>query len=152
MALIATGIGAAVVAIGLLVANWDKLTGAIARAFPGLAKFGEKVSGIIQSVTDFIGITSEADQAITAQVKALEDQNRELERQAKVQDSLGKSVESARIRVQIAKNTVELLRLQGKSEEDVKDAINDVTIAQNQLANAVRKANDEQEKKNMQDI
>lgn len=151
LALIATGIGAAVVAISLLVANWDKLTGAIARAFPGLAKFGEKVSGIIQSVTDFIGITSAADRAITAQVKALEAQNRELERQAKVQDSLGKSVESAKIRVQIAKNTVELLKLQGKSEEDVKDAINDVTIAQNQLANAVRKANDEQENKNKTD-
>ena len=48
LALVATGIGAAVVAIGLLIANYDKLTAAV-KGFLGI-KVKENLDGQIQSM------------------------------------------------------------------------------------------------------
>jgi hypothetical protein len=60
VAMIATGIGAITVAVGLLVANWDKFTAAVLRLIPGLETLGKFLKSITQQFTDFIGITSEA--------------------------------------------------------------------------------------------
>lgn len=62
-ALIATGIGALVVGVGLLIANFDKLKAMAIKLVPGLAAIGDAVGGVINKVTDFIGITSEASRA-----------------------------------------------------------------------------------------
>lgn len=62
-ALVATGIGALVVGVGLLIANFDKLKAAALKLVPGLALIGNAVGGVINKVTDFIGITSEASRA-----------------------------------------------------------------------------------------
>jgi hypothetical protein len=62
-ALIATGIGALVVGVGLLIANFDKLKAMALKLVPGLATVGKAIGGIVNAVTDFVGITSEADRA-----------------------------------------------------------------------------------------
>lgn len=57
IALVATGIGALVVALGLIVANWDKITGAIKKSTGPLKDFGEmfnKVKQIASGVFDAI--------------------------------------------------------------------------------------------------
>jgi len=63
-AIAATGIGLLVVGVGLLVANFDKVKKVVLNLVPGLAAVGDTVMSIVQSVTDFIGVTSEADRAI----------------------------------------------------------------------------------------
>lgn len=57
LALISTGIGAIVVAVGLLVANWDKLTASVKKAGGPVKEFGEifnKVKQIASGVFDAI--------------------------------------------------------------------------------------------------
>jgi hypothetical protein len=62
-ALIATGIGALVVGVGLLVANFDKLKAIALKLVPGLATVGKAIGGIVNAITDFVGLTSEAGRA-----------------------------------------------------------------------------------------
>ena len=59
-AIISTGVCALVVAVGLLVANWDALVKKFSVSLPTLAEIGNKIQGLIQGVTDFLGLTSEA--------------------------------------------------------------------------------------------
>jgi hypothetical protein len=59
-AIIATGYGALVVGIGLLIANFEKVKKVINDLFPNLGKFADKVKLIVQGITDFVGITSQA--------------------------------------------------------------------------------------------
>jgi len=64
IALAATGIGAIVVGLGLLIANFDKVKKAVLNLIPGLAQVGEFFGNIVESVTDFVGATSEAERAL----------------------------------------------------------------------------------------
>lgn len=64
IALASTGIGAIVIALVALIANFDKVKKAVLNVVPGLAKVGEFIGNIIENVTDFIGITSEAERAL----------------------------------------------------------------------------------------
>lgn len=63
IALATTGVGLLVIGLGLLIANFDKVKQAVLNLVPGLAKVGEFFSGLIDAVTDFIGLTSEAERA-----------------------------------------------------------------------------------------
>lgn len=62
-ALIATGVGALVVGVGLLIANFDKVKKVVMNLIPGLSAVGDVVMSIVNTVTDFVGITSEAERA-----------------------------------------------------------------------------------------
>jgi len=79
LALIATGIGAAVVAVGLLIANFDKVKKAVLDFIPGLAKVGGWFTKIKNAITDFIGVTSDATRAIDAQSAAFKKLNDDTE-------------------------------------------------------------------------
>ena len=56
LALISTGIGAIVVAVGLLIANFDKVTGAVMKAYAYFDKLGPKIKLLIGIFFPFIGI------------------------------------------------------------------------------------------------
>ena len=62
-ALIATGVGALVVGVGLLIANFEKVKKVVMNLVPGLSAVGDVVMSIVNTVTDFIGVTSEAERA-----------------------------------------------------------------------------------------
>jgi hypothetical protein len=64
LALIGTGVGALVVGVGLLIANFDKVKKVIMNLIPGLASVGDFIGGIVDSVTDFVGATSDATRAV----------------------------------------------------------------------------------------
>lgn len=64
LALIGTGIGALVVGVGLLIANFDKVKTTIMNLIPGLAKVGDFIGGIVESITDFVGATSDATRSL----------------------------------------------------------------------------------------
>lgn len=68
LALIGTGIGAVVVALGLLIANFDKVKNAVLNLVPGLATISDAIGGLVETVTDFIGVTSEASRALDKMV------------------------------------------------------------------------------------
>jgi len=87
-AIIATGVGALVVGVGLLIANFDKVKQVINDLFPSLGEFADKVKLIVQGFTDFIGVTSEAKRnadaltvATEAYIKSADRIIRELESQ-----------------------------------------------------------------------
>jgi len=71
-AIIGTGIGALVVALGLLISNFDKVKQYVLNLFPGLAKLGGFVTDLIGKFTDFIGVTTEAGRALSDSIKSQE--------------------------------------------------------------------------------
>jgi len=68
IALISTGLGAIVVALGLLIANFDKVKKAVMNLIPGLSVVADFIGGLIDAVTDFIGVTSDATRALDKMV------------------------------------------------------------------------------------
>ncbi len=62
-ALVATGIGAIVVALGLLITNFDKVRDSLYKLIPGLKSVTDFVGGLVNKFTDLIGITNEAERA-----------------------------------------------------------------------------------------
>ena len=69
-AIIATGVGALAVGIGLLIANFDKVKEVIINLFPSLVEFANKVKLIVQGFTDFLGLTSQAARDMDALTEA----------------------------------------------------------------------------------
>lgn len=63
-ALIGTGIGALVVGVGLLIANFDKLKAAALKLVPGLAMIGKVIGSAYDGFTDFVGLTTKAGRAM----------------------------------------------------------------------------------------
>ncbi len=64
LAIAGTGIGLLVVGLALVVTNFSKIKDVVLKVVPGLASVGKFIGSIVDSVTDFIGVTSEADRAI----------------------------------------------------------------------------------------
>lgn len=64
LAIAGTGIGLLVVGLALVITNFTKIKEVVLKVVPGLASVGKLIGSIVDSVTDFIGVTSEADRAI----------------------------------------------------------------------------------------
>jgi hypothetical protein len=70
----ATGIGLLVISLGLLIANFDKVKTVVNNLIPGLGKVADFVGNLINKVTDFIGVTNEAQRASDRLIAANEKQ------------------------------------------------------------------------------
>jgi len=90
-ALIATGVGAFAIALGLIVSNFDAIKEAVLKAIPGLANVGKIFTGLVEKVTDFIGITNQADRALEKFTKTSERRKETLESDLKVLEATGAS-------------------------------------------------------------
>lgn len=73
-AIAATGVGLLIVGLALVVTNFKKIKDAVLDVVPGLASVGDFIGNIVNSITDFIGVTSEAERAID-RIKANADQS-----------------------------------------------------------------------------
>lgn len=89
-ALVATGIGALVVLVGSLIANFDAFKSTINKLFPSLAGFGKAVGKVYDAFTDFVGITSEATRAMD---KMIANADKSLAKNAKFLDEHGSQVD-----------------------------------------------------------
>ena len=69
-AIIGTGIGLLVVGLGLLIANFDKVKEVVLKLIPGLGMVADFIGGVIESITDFVGVTSDATRATERMVEA----------------------------------------------------------------------------------
>lgn len=73
-AIAATGIGLLVVGLVAVYQNFDKISKFMINIVPGLAGVGKMIGNIVNAVTDFVGVTSEADRALD-RIKANADQS-----------------------------------------------------------------------------
>ncbi len=152
-ALIATGIGAAVVAVGLLVANFDAVKKVVLNLIPGLAKVGEFIGKLVDQVTDFVGVTSEAERASDRLTKSTKGRNEEIDRQIKLLSAQGgKESEIAKLQKEKAFNDLKDLEAQKKANKisadefvkNRKDLINEIKVVDAEEAKRIK---DEQDKK-----
>ena len=129
-ALIASGIGALAIGLGLLIANFDKVKEAVLKLIPGLSALGDTIGKIVDSVTDFVGITSETDRALELYAKNSKGRKEQYERELKVLESQGASEKDlSEKRKQIAKEDINVLEAKKRngvklSEEETKNLAN----------------------------
>lgn len=115
--IISTGIGALVVAVGLLIANFDEVKKVVLNLFPGLAKLGGFVTNLVQKFTDFVGITSEAERNLDALEKKTKRGNEEIQNRIKVlQAQGGAEKEVYQLSKQLADDELKFLREKLKSK------------------------------------
>jgi hypothetical protein len=88
-AIIATGIGALVVALGLVIQNFDKISNWIKNS--PLGALAKGVGNLVEQFTDFIGITSEAERNLDKLSKANKRANEDIESRIKVLKAQGGS-------------------------------------------------------------
>ena len=95
LALAATGIGALVVGVGLLIANFDKIKKVVLGFLPNLSVLGDLFTKVKNAVMDFVGISSKA------------------ERQEE------KAAKQRAVRSQQIKDEIELMEANGASARDL---------------------------------
>jgi hypothetical protein len=108
-ALIATGIGALAVGVGLLLANFEKVSEWIMKSPFGFLAKG--IGQVVTAITDFLGITSQAERDLEKMEKATTKSNQELGRQIEVLTALGgKEKEVYELKKRQAENELNILR------------------------------------------
>lgn len=163
-ALTATGIGAIVVALGLLIANFDKIKKAIFNLIPGLKVFADGIQTLINGFTDLIGITNEAERAEEARQKAYDSakaatdvMNEAIQREINIMKARGATQEEIdKKRKEIIQNEIEDLRklvdekglLYGEDAKKYKDLQNELAVidaeAQTRAREQAKKAQEKQ--------
>jgi len=101
-ALTATGIGLIATALGYLINNFTKIKDAILKAIPGLQGFADAVGGVIDFVTDLIGVTSQAERE-----------------EAKRQATYAKAKANTEIVNKGIQREINLLKAKGATEEEI---------------------------------
>lgn len=94
IAIAATGFGALVVALGLIITNFDKIRDAAFKLQPGLRKVAEGIGFLIDKTKELLGITEELnqdslDKTLKAQDQLLKAQVNAVNRQIALQQKLG---------------------------------------------------------------
>lgn len=152
-AIIATGIGALAIGLGLVIANFDKVKKVVLNLVPGLAKVGEFIGGIVDKITDFVGVTSEATRAYDRLAASTKRGNEDLDNRIKLlQAQGGQEAEVARLTKQRAENELNVLRsklkAEGKLNEEELKQFRDLKF-QKQLVDAqeTKRLNDEAQKR-----
>jgi hypothetical protein len=153
-ALISTGLGALAVGLGLLVANFDKVKQVVLNLIPGLASVGKFISGIVDRITDFIGVTSdasrelakmreEADKSLKLNNKYLAQHGDELDKYTKAKiDAKNKYLEAVKDETLSEKDRIELAKRAGREIAKAdKDRADDIAKAREDEA---KKAADKQ--------
>ena len=161
----ATGIGLLVVGLGLLVANFDKVKQAVMNLVPGLASIGKFIGGLVDRITDFIGVTSdasrelakmreEADKSLKLNNKYLAQHGDQLDKYTKAKiDAKNKYLEAVKDETLSEKDRIELAKRAGREIAKAdKDRADDISKAREDEA---KKAADKQKQindKNLADL
>jgi chromosome segregation ATPase len=145
-AIIATGVGALAIAIGLVAANFDKVKNAVLNAIPGLVTFGNFIGKTINSITDFIGVTSDATRALD---KLKKDGDETLKVNKKFMEEHGDQVDQYTKKKIEAKNRyAEAIKQDGANTAELGKRLNrELAAADKERADDAQKARDEEAKK-----
>lgn len=121
-AIISTGIGALVVGVGLLIANFETVKKVVLNFVPGLAKVGEFISKLVDEITDFVGVTSEASRAYDKLARSTKAGNEDIDRRiALLKAQGGSEKEVAELSKRKAENELNVLRAKLKSEKTLNE-------------------------------
>ena len=151
-AIIATGIGALVVALGAVIANFDSISAWIRKS--PLGGFANSVGDLVQKFTDLVGITSKAERQIASLDKFTKLKNQGIERQIKLLTAQGgKEAEIAKLQKESTQNEINLLTkkvdkkgvLYGEDAKNYKDLQNNLAVID---AAETKRKNDEAIKAN----
>jgi hypothetical protein len=133
-AIIATGVGALAVATGLVIANFEQVKETINNLFPSLGKFADNVKGIVQSITDWAGITSQLKRNQEDLKKATDASIFSLDQSIKIlQSQDGKEAEIYDLKKQRIKAQISLLK--DEKDETIKKRVElntELTILDNE--------------------
>ena len=155
-AIMATGLGALAVAVGLIIANFDEFKKAIFRLVPGLETVAKFVGGLVTKFTDFVGITSEAERNLEKLTKGNKKANETIDAQIKLLEAQGgKEEEIYKLKKQRGENELvtlrENLKVKGKlSEEELKqfrDLKNEQQVLDISEVNRKKKAAEDEAKR-----
>jgi hypothetical protein len=122
-AIIATGIGALVVLVGLLIENFDSVKKVIEKLLGPLKGVTDFVGKLVTGFTDFIGLTSEADRTTEKLKKTTEKNNKAFENQIELMQAQGatskeiRAVTNAMYEDELAKLRL-ILAAKGKLNEE----------------------------------
>jgi hypothetical protein len=149
-AIIATGLGALAVGLGLLIANFDKVKEAIVNMFPSLVEFASKLKNIVQGFTDFIGLTSQAARDTEALTNKTKDYIKELDNQIKKLEAQGGQEEEIyNKKKERIENQLKLIKGSNAEElQSIKDLKTDIEVLDIQEANRIKKKNEDIAKEN----
>ena len=151
-AIIATGIGALVVALGAVIANFDSISAWIRKS--PLGGFANSVGDLVQKFTDLVGITSKGERQIASLDKFTKLKNQGIERQIKLLTAQGgKEAEIAKLQKESTQNEINLLTkkvdkkgvLYGEDAKNYKDLQNNLAVID---AAETKRKNDEAIKAN----
>lgn len=133
-AIISTGIGALVVGVGLLIANFETVKKVVLNFVPGLAKVGEFIGKLVDGITDFVGITSEASRAYDKLAKNTKSGNEDIDRRiALLKAQGGQESKVAELETQKVNNSIKVLQAKSKAEKGLNaDDLKDYKDLQNQ--------------------
>lgn len=121
-AIVATGIGALVVGLGLLVANFEKVKEAVLNAIPGLGRLISFVGGLVEKFTDLVGITSQAERNLEALENRTKRGNETIEARIKILSAQsGKEKEIYELSKQQGENELNFLREKLKTKNKLSD-------------------------------
>jgi len=120
-AIIATGIGALAIAVGLVIANFETVKKVVLDFIPGLAKVGEFIGKLVDKVTDFVGATSEASRAYDKLAGSNKSANEEIQRRIDLLSAQGgQEKEIAKLSKQLAENDLNTLRSKYNAEKGLR--------------------------------
>jgi hypothetical protein len=147
-AIIATGYGALVIGIGLLIANFDKVKETLTNLFPGLIKFGNQIKNLVQGITDFVGITSKASRAQDNLKSSLETSNKAIDNQIKILEAQGgKEDEIYKKKRERINNQIKLIKGSTQQEKQARADLNtELQVLDLNEANRIKKANEDASK------
>jgi len=118
-AIISTGIGALVVGLGMVIANFDSIAAWIKNS--PLGAFANQIGNIVEKFTDFIGVTSEAERASNRLAKANGSANKAIENRIKLLKAQGGSEkEIATLQKQAIQNDINVLNSKKKLSDEEK--------------------------------
>jgi hypothetical protein len=121
-AIAATGIGALAIGLGLLIANFDKVSQAVLKAIPGLRTFANFIGNITQKVTDFVGITSRVDRDLEQYAKNSANRKATYERELKVLEAQGgQEKKISDLRKKIVQEDINVLEAKKRNGKQLSD-------------------------------
>jgi hypothetical protein len=136
-AMISLGIPALIIGLVAVVQNFGAIKDAVLNAIPGLGKIASTIGGLVQGVTDFVGITSKANRELDALTKSTSARNQTIDNQIKLLTAQGgKEKEIFELKRKQTQQEIQDLiasdRLDGKTTEERqkrrKELLNNLTF------------------------
>ena len=131
----ALGIGLIVTAIGLLIANFDKIKKVVLDFIPGLSHLGELFTKVKNAVMDFVGISSEAERQEETAAKQRAVRSQQLKDEIELMEANGASARELYLaKRKLLFNDLETLKIAAFKKGATQDEIK----AYNEMVQAIR--------------